>query len=49
MQADMLPEHIQPFVASLKNEFFMDEEMTAESIQWVAKSLIVNGAISSPC
>jgi len=24
--ADMCPEHIQPFIASLQNEFFMDEE-----------------------
>jgi len=31
--ADMRPEHIQPFIASLQNEFFMDEEMIAESIQ----------------
>jgi hypothetical protein len=31
--ADMRAEHIQPFVTSLQNEFFMDEEMIAESIQ----------------
>jgi len=31
--ADMRLEHIQPFVASLQNEFFIDEEMMAESIQ----------------
>jgi len=30
---EMRSEHIQPFVASLQNEFFMDEEMIAESIQ----------------
>jgi len=34
-------EHIQPFVASLQNEFFMDEEMIAESIQRNS-SLIIN-------
>ena len=31
--AEMHPEQIQPFVASLQNEFFIDEEMIAESIQ----------------
>jgi hypothetical protein len=31
--ADMRAEHVQPFVASLKNEFFLDEPMIAESIQ----------------
>jgi hypothetical protein len=31
--AEMRPEHIQPFVTSLQNEFFMDEEMIAESIR----------------
>jgi hypothetical protein len=30
---EMSPEHIQPFVASLQNEFFIDEEMIAEAIQ----------------
>jgi hypothetical protein len=30
---EMRREHILPFVASLQNEFFMDEEMIAESIQ----------------
>jgi hypothetical protein len=31
--ADMRAEHVQPFVTSLKNEFFLDEPMIAESIQ----------------
>ena len=31
--AEMRSEHIQPFIASLQNEFYMDEEMIAESIQ----------------
>jgi hypothetical protein len=31
--AEMRPEHAQPFVASLQNEFFIDDEMIAESIQ----------------
>jgi hypothetical protein len=31
--AEMHPEQIQPFVVSLQNEFFIDEEMIAESIQ----------------
>ncbi len=31
--AEMHPEHIQPFVSSLQNEFFIDEEMIADSIQ----------------
>jgi hypothetical protein len=31
--ADMRAEHIQPFVACLQNEFFMDEPIIAESIQ----------------
>ena len=30
---EMRREHIQPFVSSLQNEFFLDEEMMAESIQ----------------
>ena len=30
---EMRPEHIQPFVSSLQNEFFIDEEMIADSIQ----------------
>jgi hypothetical protein len=30
--AEMRLEHIQPFVASLQNEFFLDEEMIAASI-----------------
>src|SRR5215210_6748714 len=30
---EMHPEQIQPFVESLQNEFFIDEEMIAESIQ----------------
>lgn len=30
---EMRLEHIQPFVSSLQNEFFMDEEMIADSIQ----------------
>ncbi len=29
----MRSEHIQPFVASLQNEFFIDEEMIADAIQ----------------
>jgi len=31
--ADMRPEHIQPFITSLQTEFFIDEEMIAESIR----------------
>jgi hypothetical protein len=31
--AEMRPEHVQPFVTSLQNEFFIDEEMIVESIQ----------------
>jgi hypothetical protein len=30
---EMHPEHIRPFVSSLQKEFFMDEEMIADSIQ----------------
>jgi hypothetical protein len=30
---EMRPEHIQPFVAALENEFYIDDEMIAESIQ----------------
>lgn len=30
---EMRLEHIQPFVAALKNEFYIDDEMIAESIQ----------------
>lgn len=30
---EMRPEHIQPFVAALESEFYIDEEMIAESIQ----------------
>ncbi len=30
--ADMRLEHVQPFIISLENEFFMDEEMITESI-----------------
>jgi hypothetical protein len=30
---EMRPEHIQPFVAALQSEFYIDEEMIAESIQ----------------
>lgn len=30
---EMRPEHIQPFISSLQNEFFIDEEMIADSIQ----------------
>ena len=31
--ADMRPEHIQPFATALQNEFFIDEEMIAESVE----------------
>lgn len=31
--ADMRAEHIQPFVSGLQNEFFVDKQMIAESIQ----------------
>jgi hypothetical protein len=31
--AEMRSEHIQAFISSLQNEFFMDEEMIADSIQ----------------
>ena len=30
---EMRPEHIQPFVASLENEFFIDEQMIADAVQ----------------
>jgi hypothetical protein len=30
--AEMRPEHIQPFVAALQDEFFIDEEVISESI-----------------
>jgi hypothetical protein len=30
---EMRPQHIQPFVSSLQNEFFIDEEMIAHAIQ----------------
>ena len=30
---EMRPEHIQPFISSLQDEFFIDEEMIADSIQ----------------
>ena len=30
---EMRPEHIQPFIAALENEFYIDDEMIAESIQ----------------
>ena len=31
--AEMRPEHLQPFVLALQDEFYIDEEMVAESIQ----------------
>jgi hypothetical protein len=31
--AEMRPEHIQPFVSALQNDFFIDEEMIGESIR----------------
>jgi len=31
--AEMKPEHLQPFVSALQDEFYLDEEMIAESIQ----------------
>jgi hypothetical protein len=31
--ANMRPEHLQPFVSALQDEFYIDEEMIAESIQ----------------
>ncbi len=31
--ADMRANHVEPFVASIQNEFFVDEQMIAESIQ----------------
>ena len=30
---EMRPEHIQPFIAALESEFYIDDEMIAESIQ----------------
>jgi hypothetical protein len=30
---EMRPEHIRPFIAALENEFYIDDEMIAESIQ----------------
>jgi hypothetical protein len=31
--AEMRPEHLQPFVTALQDEFFIDDEMIAEAIQ----------------
>jgi hypothetical protein len=31
--AEMQPKHVQPFIAALQNEFFVDEEMIAESVK----------------
>lgn len=31
--AEMRPEHLQPFVSALQDEFYVDDEMIAESIQ----------------
>jgi hypothetical protein len=31
--AEMHPEHIQPFVSALENEFFIDEEMIVDAVQ----------------
>ena len=31
--AEMRPEHIQPFVSALQDEFFIDEEMIADAVQ----------------
>jgi len=31
--AEMRPEHIQPFVSALEDDFYVDQEMIAESIQ----------------
>ena len=31
--AEMRPEHIRPFVSSLENDFFIDEEMIANAVQ----------------
>lgn len=31
--AEMRPEHIQPFVATLQDEFYIDAEMVAEAVQ----------------
>jgi hypothetical protein len=31
--AEMRPEHLQPFVLALQNEFYVDDEMIAEAIQ----------------
>ncbi len=31
--AEMRPAHVQPFVSALQNEFFIDEEMIAESVK----------------
>ncbi|MBI4314533.1 MAG: hypothetical protein HY679_01260 [Chloroflexi bacterium] len=39
---EMRAEHIQPFVAALQGEFFIDEEMIAESIQRNASFNIIH-------
>ena len=31
--ADMRQEHLQPFVAALQDEFYVDDEMIAEALQ----------------
>ena len=40
--ADMQAEHIQPFAASIQNEFFVDELMMAESIQSHSRFTIIH-------
>ncbi len=40
--AEMRREHIQPFLASLQDEFYMDEEMIADSLQHNASFNIIH-------
>lgn len=40
--AQMLPEHLQPFVTELQDEFFVDDEMIAEAIQWHSSFNIIH-------
>lgn len=40
--ADMRLEHLQPFVASLQEEFYIDQEMMAESVQRQASFNIIH-------
>jgi hypothetical protein len=40
--AEMRPEHLQPFIEALQDEFYLDEEMIAEAIQRQASFNIIH-------